>query len=148
MATASDPAGAVLAIDFGTKRLGLAVSSDDRVFVFPRDTLIRATKEADFQALRALAVEDRVRQVALGLPLNADGSEGPMSVIVRAFGEELRAALGLPVDLVDERYTSLEADEFLREKYPRDTRKRKALRDRGAAVLILKTYLDHGPYRP
>lgn len=136
---------AVLAIDFGTKRMGVAVSDATRNFVFPRDTIVRSGPEADFAALLALIQDDGVGEVALGLPLNADGSEGPMAKTVREFGQKLAEAAGLPVRLVDERYSSLEAEERLREQFPRDTRRRKSLRDRGAAVIILRTFLEHGP---
>lgn len=137
--------GAVLAIDFGTKRLGIAVTDRDRRFVFPRDTIQRTDPAADTEALRRVAEDEHAELVVIGLPLNADGSEGGMVAAVRAFGNAVSAALGLPVTFVDERYTTIEAEERLRERFPRDTRKRRSLRDRAAATLILKTYLEHGP---
>ena len=140
--------GSILAVDFGTKRLGVAVTDAERRFVLPRDTIVRTILSADLEVLRKLCSDDAVGEIALGLPLNADGTEGPMAAAARAFGAALTEALALPVLFVDERYTSEEAEERLRERYPKDTRKRRALRDRGAAVLILRTYLDHGPIRP
>lgn len=139
--------GAVLAIDFGTKRLGVAVSDRERSFVFARETITRTTPERDLAALAEVARDDGVDLVVVGLPLNADGSEGPMAKAAREFAARLTAVLGLGTTFADERYTSIEADEKLRERFPRDTRKRKALRDRVAATLILRTWLEHGSYR-
>ncbi len=139
--------GAVLAIDYGTKRVGLAVTDDERRYVFPRETLLRSTQDADITHLRQLCHDDGVDLLAVGLPINADGTEGPMAVAARRFAARLSADLGIPHVLVDERYTSEEADEYLRETHPRDTRKRRQLRDRVAAAIILRTFLEHGPIR-
>jgi putative Holliday junction resolvase len=145
--TGSNAMSAVMAIDFGTKRLGVAVTDSERRFVLPRDTIQRQILALDLERLRELCKDDLVHEIALGLPLNADGSEGPMAAAARAFGVAVGNATGLKVWMVDERYTSEEAEERLRERYPRDTRRRRALRDRGAAVLILRTFLDHGPIK-
>ena len=139
--------GAVMAIDFGTKRLGVAVTTEDRTFVLPRDTITRTVLKEDLVQLQAIATEAKVTLIALGLPINADATEGPMARATREFATALTDGLSLPLCFVDERYTSEEAEEHLRLRYPRDTRKRRSLRDRGAAVLILKTFLDHGPLR-
>jgi len=139
--------GAVLAIDFGTKRIGLAVTDPERRFLFPRDTLLRTSAASDMDAIAALCAEDAVELLVMGLPLNADGSLGPMVRAARDFGEELSRRTELPLVYVDERYSSIEADERLREAHGRNTRKRKALRDRAAATIILRTFLDDGPYR-
>lgn len=147
---APPPKGAILAVDYGTKRIGLAVTDSDRHFVFPRDTLQRSTLAADLDHLRAVIQDDRIALIVIGFPLNANGSEGPMAKAVRAFQDLLSKELQKPVRLFDERYTSLEAEERLREQYPKDTRKRRALRDRAAASIILKGYLEHlrgGPER-
>jgi len=128
-------AGAVLGVDFGTKRVGLAVTDPERTFVFTRETLERTTPEADLDAIAHVVGEDGVGLAVVGLPLNVDGSEGPMAEAARAFG--------VPVVFVDERYTSLEAEEQLREVHRRDTRKRRRLRDKAAAAIILRTFLDN-----
>ncbi|MAG58215.1 MAG: Holliday junction resolvase RuvX [Planctomycetes bacterium] len=137
--------GAVLALDYGTKRVGVAVTDSDRRYVFPRDTLTRTTPEDDLAALRAIVGDDGVDLMVVGVPFNADGTEGPMAKTAREWGGKLAEALGLPCEWVDERYTSQEAEEGLRETYPKNTRKRRMLRDRAAAVLILKTWMEHGP---
>ncbi len=136
--------GAVLAIDYGTKRLGLAVTDAGRAFVFPRDTRTRTAEADDFDFLRRLCDEDRIELIVVGLPLNVDGTEGGMAVAARAFGARVAKGAGRPVRFVDERYTTIEAEERLRERYPKDTRRRRSLRDRAAATIILRTFLDHG----
>jgi putative Holliday junction resolvase len=138
--------GVVLGVDFGKKRIGLAVTDPERRFTFGRDTLA-ADGKTDAARVAHCAREEGAELIALGLPLNVDGSEGPMAALVRKFGADLSAVSGLPTAYVDERYTSIEADEHLRERFPRDTRARRAMKDRAAAILILRTYLEHGPLR-
>jgi putative Holliday junction resolvase len=138
--------GAVLGIDYGRRRLGVAVTDRTRTFVFSRETLDARDRPAAIATLRTLVAEDGITLLVVGYPLNADGSEGGMCAEVRKFTEEVAVALALPSVFVDERYTSMEADEMLRETHKRDTRKRKELRDQRAAALILRTYLDSGPY--
>lgn len=139
-----DGRGAVMALDVGNRRIGVAVTDARRQFVLPRETLERASAEADARALKKVVDEDGVRVIAVGLPINVDGTEGPQAHASRAFAADLTARTGLPCLFVDERYTSIEADEALRERF-RDWRDRKARVDRGAAALILRTYLEHGP---
>jgi len=136
--------GAVLAIDYGTKRVGLAVTDDGRTYLFPRDTMLRSTTAAELDHIRALCAEDGVGLIAMGLPINADGSYGPMARAAADYAALLTEGLEIPHVFVDERYTSQEAEETLRERYPRDTRKRRQMRDRAAAVIILRTFLEHG----
>jgi putative Holliday junction resolvase len=140
--------GAVLAIDYGTRRVGLAVTDATRTYVFPRETMRRSTPAAEAAQLAALCRDDAVELLAVGLPINADGTHGPMTEAARAYAAVLTAALGVPHVFVDERYTSQEAEEYLRQTYPKDTRKRRRMRDRAAAVIILRTFLEYGPLRP
>ena len=84
--------------------------------------------------------------MVVGLPLNADGSEGGAAKSARAYAAKVAAHLNLPVAMVDERYTTIEADEALRLQH-RDWRERRKKIDKAAATLILQTFLDHGPYR-
>ena len=139
--------GAILALDFGSKRLGVSVSDRGRDYVFSRPTLLRTTLEADHRALGQIILDESCDLLVVGLPLNADGSEGPMAQAARQFAAALSASSGIASEMVDERYTSIEADESLKARFPRDTRKRRSLRDQVAASLILKTFLEHGPYR-
>jgi putative Holliday junction resolvase len=138
--------GAILALDYGEARIGVAVSDPTRKFVFGRDTIERKSDAAVFEALARVARDDGARLVVVGLPINADGSEGGAAKAARAFAAKAGAALGLPVTFADERYTTIEADEALRVQH-RDWRERRKRIDRAAATLILQTFLDHGPHR-
>jgi putative holliday junction resolvase len=84
--------------------------------------------------------------LVVGLPINADGSEGGAAKGARAWAAKLSSRLSLPVALVDERYTTIEADEALRLQH-KDWRERRKKIDKAAATLILQTFLDHGPHR-
>jgi putative Holliday junction resolvase len=136
----------VLAIDFGLARLGLAVCDPSRKFVFGRPTLERSSEEKDFAALAAVCRDDSIVLLVVGLPINADGSEGGAAKGARAWADKLSAHLKLPIALVDERYTTIEADEALRLQH-KDWRERRKKIDKAAATLILQTFLDHGQYR-
>jgi putative holliday junction resolvase len=136
----------VLAIDYGERRHGLAVCDPSRKFVFGRPTLERTTDERVFDALAALCREESVVLVVVGLPINADGSEGGAAKAARAFAAKVSQHLSLPTALVDERYTTIEADEALRLQH-RDWRVRRKKIDQASAILILQTFLDHGPHR-
>ena len=101
--------GAVLGIDYGSRRIGLAVSDPDRIFAFPAGFLLRQDKARDLASLRRLAEEREVVQIVVGLPIHMNGREGPEARAARAFAEDLRQETGRSVDLLDERWTSREA---------------------------------------
>ncbi len=136
--------GRLLALDYGSKRIGAALSDPLRVLTRAWGLIEREKEgEAHLDTIRAIIAEEQVTAIVLGLPRNADGSEGPMVAAVRAFGARLEEVTGLPVHYSDESYSSLEADEILREKH-RDPRKRKAERDVIAAQIILRHFLEFG----
>lgn len=134
----------MLAIDYGEARLGLAVCDPSRKFVFARETLERSSDDRDFAALGHICREAPIVLVVIGLPINADGTEGGAAKTARAFGSKAAERLQLPVCFADERYTTIEADEALRLQH-RDWRERRKRIDAAAATLILQTFLDHGP---
>jgi putative Holliday junction resolvase len=101
----------VLAIDYGRRRLGLAVSDESRLVARPLETLERVNRRADVARLRRIAREQGVAQLVVGLPLRLDGTAGDMAEEAREFAGRIGKALGLPVALVDERLTSWEASE-------------------------------------
>ena len=136
--------GAVLGIDYGSRRIGLAVSDPDRIFAFPAGFLERQGKERDLAALRRLAEEREVVQIVLGLPIHMNGREGPEARVARAFAEDLRRETGRSVDLLDERWTSREAERALRES---DRRRKRGDVDTAAATLILRTWLEREAHR-
>ena len=131
-----------LGIDYGTRRIGLAVGDDDIGVAYPI-SIVPATGQVSQDALAVLrsATEYDVDAYVVGLPLNMDGSEGPQAKLTRRFGKQLAAKSGKDVHYTDERLSSATADELLA---PADlTRKKhKARRDAVAAQVILQTYLD------
>jgi len=122
MPPASDSAGepqssrgaaqlAVLSIDYGRRRLGLAVSDAGRMLARPLETLVRVNRRFDLARLKRVVREHGVGQLVVGLPLRLDGSAGDMAAEARDFAARVARALRLPVALVDERLTSWEASE-------------------------------------
>jgi putative transcription antitermination factor YqgF len=101
--------GRILAIDYGHKRFGLAVSDELGLTARPLATMARTNRRDDLRRLRLLAREHGVRCIVVGLPLRLDGSESEMALEARSFATRVARNLGLPVELVDERLTSWEA---------------------------------------
>ena len=134
--------GRILAIDFGLKRMGLAVSDALRITAQGLPTLERRGREGDLRHLQALAEEYGVERVILGNPLGHGGGETAMSRRVAHFAATLRRRLNSPVELWDERLTSVEANRMLRTA-GMSTRKRQQATDRVAATLLLQSYLDY-----
>jgi putative Holliday junction resolvase len=134
----------VLAIDYGERRLGLALSDEAGEFAFPAGSLARRGGERDLAALRELAAERGVARVVVGLPLHMDGRAGPEARAAEAFAAAVGRATGLPVELLDERWTTREAERALREQglVGRRGRKRRESVDSVAAALILRAYLE------
>jgi len=135
------PAGRILAIDFGARNVGLAVSDELGVTAQGLPTYRRSNKKTDFDHLRRLIRQYGVREIVMGLPLRMSGDEGIQAEKVHAFAEELRGKFKLPVHLFDERLTSVEANRVLRET-EMSIRRRAEVVDRLAATLILQSYLE------
>ncbi len=133
--------GRILAVDFGTKRLGVAVSDALGLTAQGLPTLDRTNLLRDLAALRELAKEYGVREIIVGNPLSADGSPNEMSRRAAVFARKLGEQAGLPVTLWDERLSSAEANRVLRGSGASLGKRRRAV-DRLAAVLILQNYLD------
>ena len=133
--------GRVLAIDYGSVRIGLAVSDALGLTAQGLPTLERTSKRADLSRIAELAADYSVATVIVGNPMDQRGQETEMSRRAARFAEELRASLNVPVILWDERLTSLEADRALTESGARRSLRRR-LRDRMAAQILLQSYLD------
>lgn len=134
--------GRILAIDYGRKRFGLAISDEARVTSRPLATLARTNRRDDLRRLRLLAREHEVRLIVVGLPLRLDGTSGEMAEEAKRFATRLTQHLGLPVELMDERLTSWEAGQIPISNKSRGPRQsRKATRDDVAAAVILRDYL-------
>ncbi len=133
--------GRILAIDFGARKVGLAVSDELGVTAQGLPTYRRSNKKADFDHLRRLIRQYGVGEIVMGLPLRMSGDEGIQAEKVHAFAGQLRSRFKLPVHLFDERLTSVEANRVLRET-EMSIRRRAEVVDRLAAVLILQSYLE------
>jgi putative Holliday junction resolvase len=142
----------VLAIDYGRKRLGLALSDEFRVTARPCATWARINRRRDLTRLREFAREEKVRLIVVGFPLHLDGTPSEMSGEARSFADRVRKALGIPVEMMDERLSSWEARATIA-AMPSGKRARRGTSDSSAttrkeplddvaAAIILRDYLD------
>lgn len=131
----------ILALDHGSKRIGVAVSDETKTIAQPLE-YISAEPFADFLArLKELLIEKEIDLVLIGMPRNMDGTYGPAAQKVEAFVAVLRSAITVPVKTWDERLTSAQANRVLIQgKVRRDKRKEKV--DKMAAAILLQSYLD------
>ncbi len=146
----------ILGVDFGQRRIGLALSDATATLARPWKTVEAAgapgrSADAVSAELAQLALEDdsdgaRVVEIVVGIPRRLNGDDNEQTQPARAFAEALGRAAGLPVRLQDERLTSHEADERLAAR-ERDWRRRKAKLDAVAAAIILQDFLDERPRR-
>ena len=139
--------GPLLGLDLGTRRIGLAISDAAALIAFPIGALESRGRRRDLEAIAQLIRERGVRAVVVGLPLHLDGRAGPEAESARSFAADLAESTRLPVELVDERWTSVEAERVLRDA-PRSQRRRKQNVDALAATLILRSYLERPRREP
>ena len=144
MATARGEGSRVLGIDYGTRRIGLAVSDPTGTLATPLRTLARRRgKRPPIARIVEIARRRGAGCLVLGLPQDIDGGDNSWTEEVRAFGGRLEALSGLPVHLVDEEYTSVEAIARIGATGPAGRqRKDKARIDAAAAAIILQDWLD------
>ncbi len=133
--------GKVLALDLGTRRIGLAVSDDLHCTAQGLPTLLRRNYRVDLDELARITAERGIERILLGDPRRMSGEQGRQSDWVREFAARLEKRIGLPVDFWDERLTSREAERTLRGSGVADG-DRKAAIDRLSAVILLQSYLD------
>lgn len=131
----------ILALDLGKRRIGLAISDPLRITAQGLPNLVRKNKRTDLGQLRTLIQEREVGLILMGNPLNMSGREGRQSEWVREFAAALTEATGLPVQLWDERLTTVEASRVLRSSGI-GIEKRAAAVDKLSAVILLQSYLD------
>jgi putative Holliday junction resolvase len=137
----NDRGGTVLAFDFGRKRIGIAVGSRELGLAHPLATVDAEKIVNRFSSIRELITEWRPVLLVVGLPVHADGSEHELTRLSRRFAQQLDGRFGIPVALVDERYTSISASSALREAGVKG-KKQKPMLDQVAAQLILQAYFD------
>jgi putative Holliday junction resolvase len=131
---------AIAALDLGKRRIGIAVADNEGLAVHPLGAIERRSLVRDLESIRARLVEFEVSQVIVGLPLNMDGSVGPAARAAETFAARLHEACGLPVELFDERLSSFEAEERLRELSGKRARDKGTV-DAVAASVILESWL-------
>ncbi len=135
----------VMALDVGSKRIGVAVSDPLGITAQGLDTIQRQNKRRDLEALGQVLAKYEVREIVVGLPLRLSGAEGTQSEKMRRFAEDLHAHFGVTVHLWDERWTSTEANRLLRET-DLSIKKRGQAVDRMAAILILQSWMEAHPH--
>lgn len=127
-----------LGVDYGTKRVGLAISDGLGLLARPLDVVLRKDLDA---TLARIADEYGVKAVIVGLPTTLGGGEGESASRARALGAEIEEQLGVPVEYVDERFTSRMAEDVLLGADMRRAERKETV-DKVAATIILQTYLD------
>jgi len=129
----------ILALDVGERRIGTAICDPDERLAVPLGVIERQGREADVQSVLALAEQEEVGALVVGLPLSLDGSKGPQARRTEAFARQLSARTSLPVELWDERLSTAEAERYAA---ARPRRGRRGTSDALAAAIILQGFLD------
>lgn len=133
-----------LALDHGTKRIGVAVSDELKMIAQPLEYIPTEPLDAFLARLKQLLVEKEVERIFIGMPRNMDGSFGPAAEKVREFIAILKTEIGVPIQTLDERLTSAQANRVLLQgNVRRADRKEKV--DAMAAAILLQSYLDNAP---
>lgn len=133
-----------MGIDFGLKRIGVAFSDETKFLATPYAVYHRQNNQADLNYLQNLISSNKVDEIVCGLPLNPKGEEGEIAQQTRDFMQQLTEQTQIKPVFVDERMTSVLAEEYLAQR-EKDWRKRKEKLDSVAASIILQDYLDQKP---
>lgn len=141
------PPGRRLAIDYGRKRIGLAVCDGLGISMKPLPPLQSTTLESDLAALARTVAAEEIVGIVIGMPLQLDGEEGRAAQEVKLFAAVLRERLHLPVDEIDERMTTKAAHALMKSAGHRHADRRPRL-DSTAAMLILRTWIDRRKNAP
>ncbi|HSS39122.1 MAG TPA: Holliday junction resolvase RuvX [Polyangia bacterium] len=131
----------VIGLDLGSRRIGVAVTDELGLSAHPHATIERHGGQRDLDAIRQVVVAQGASRVVIGLPLSPQGERGPAALAAERFADRLRAVLDVPIDLIDESFTTVEATDVLLEADLSRAR-RKQVVDRVAAALILRRWLD------
>jgi putative Holliday junction resolvase len=152
----------VLALDVGERRIGLAISDPDGRVAVPLDTLERRDEAADLRALADLVEREEIQVVVVGLPLSLDGSVGPQAARTQDFARRLAQVVARPLEMWDERLSTVAAERALAPsglpdrrrrrggagERRRPPRRRQGAQDALAAALVLQSYLDNQSRSP
>jgi len=131
----------IAALDLGRRRIGVAVTDAAAMGAHPVGVVERRSMARDLEAIAAMLRDREVTTIVVGLPLNMDGSEGPVAGAARRFADQLAAALKVEVEMFDERLTSFEAEERLK-GMPVKKGARKPTIDAIAATVILESWMQ------
>lgn len=131
----------LLGLDISDTRVGVAISDELGVAAHPLCTLTRKNRKVDLIAISDLVSIHKVERVVIGLPLSLDGSIGTQAEKIQKFAQRLERVIDIPIEFQDERFTTAEAEEILRE-LNKDIKAQKELIDEVAAVIILNDYLN------
>lgn len=130
----------VLGVDPGTRRIGVAISDSEQKFALPLE-VVDVSGTQHIERLVTLANEREVKEIVVGLPIRLDGSEGPAAEQARRLAEDIEERVDVPVVLVDERLTTVQAGKNLSTSGV-NSRRARGVVDAVAAAVLLQTYLD------
>jgi putative Holliday junction resolvase len=130
----------ILGLDVGERRIGTAICDPDERVAVPLRVIERQGRQAGVQSVLALAAQEEVDALVVGLPLSLDGSKGPQARRTEAFARQLSARTSLPVELWDERLSTVEAERYAAARPRR--RGRRGTSDALTAAIILQSFLD------
>jgi putative holliday junction resolvase len=125
--------GKLLGIDYGDRRVGIAVSDEDRTHAFARTAIQNNSRIALIDALKKLIAEEKIDRIIAGLPISMNGQEGPQATAVRTAMTDICRELNIPLEFEDERLSSSFADRFKESSHDQDSI---------AAATILESYLE------
>ena len=135
--------GKLAGIDFGTVRIGIAISDPDRIIASPYEIYTRKNERLDAEYFKRFVREEQIVRFVVGFPIHLDGRVSEKAREALAFGAWLTEQTGLPVDYIDERFTSVEAGYYLREA-KMTLKQRKKRTDKIAAQILLTNYIERG----
>ena len=137
----------IMALDVGDSRIGVALSDPLEMLASPLTIIKRLNEASDLQSVVNLVNEHKAGRLIVGLPLSLSGETGIQAQKVKDFTDKLGAALSIPIEMVDERFSTVTAREYMRETVRKKDRFRKKHDDAVAAAVILHAYLDEASAR-
>lgn len=141
MSDSSDPPGRIAAVDYGTVRIGVALSNASRTLASPYENYTRRTPDLDAEYFRKLVRNESIVLFVVGLPVHTSGRESQKSIEAQTFGRWLTETTGIAVEYFDERFTSAFAEQMLQEAGLTKKRRKERL-DKLAAQILLTAYLE------
>jgi putative Holliday junction resolvase len=134
--------GRMMALDYGLRRIGIAITDPLQITISPFDTVASTSLKHNAQTILKIAVDNNVIEIVIGLPINMSGTEGTMAKTVRQFADELKALTDIPIALINESLSTMEAEELMINKGIKVNNKDKGIKDKIAAALIGQRFLE------